>query len=440
MEDSNNKNTLKRRKRKKNLGIKIVLALIAVIIIIVGIGWFYGNNLLSKMKRSEINENDLGIKEEVNEKIQTSEIKDIVNIAILGVDEAEDDVGRSDATMIATFDPVHKKLKITSIMRDTYIDIPDNGKDKLNHAYAYGGPQLTIKTLNQNFGLNIKDYVKINFEELEGLVDAIGGIDMEMAYMEMYEVNNYIIRYSQARNIPEEKLVKDEKTGKYHLNGFQTLGYCRIRSTEGGDFDRTERHRKIMTAMFDKISNSGTAQLASMATKLLPYVETSLSNKEIINLAANVLNLGTKNIEQERFPRDDYSQNSMINGIFYLCYDESYTEEQVHEYIFSDRKMWLEPNQKIYNHDAEHFHGSGTSNSDNINTQPVTPNNNVETELSNPNTNNNNTESNTNNNVNNPNDINNSTDKPEENNNNNSQWDGGSTEPPKDGTGENLKP
>jgi len=119
--------------------------------------------------------------------------------------------------MIATFDPIHKKLKITSIMRDTYADIPGYGKDKLNHAYAYGGPQLSIKTLNQDFGLNIKDYVKINFEELEGLIDAIGGIDMKMEYMEMYEVNNYIERYSEARNITEEKLVKDEKTGKYHL-------------------------------------------------------------------------------------------------------------------------------------------------------------------------------------------------------------------------------
>ncbi|HBA05403.1 MAG TPA: LytR family transcriptional regulator, partial [Clostridium sp.] len=342
MEDLNNKNLNKRKKSRKKT---IIISCVAVLIVILGIGLFYGNNLLSKMKRSDIDENDLGIKDEVKEKLQTSEIKDIVNIAILGVDETKTDVGRSDALMIATFDPVHKKLKITSIMRDTYAEIPDYGKDKINHAHAYGGPQLSIKTLNQNFGLNIEDYVKINFKELKKLVDAIGGIDMKLSDEEIVEVDKYIVRVSSKSNTPAKTLVKDE-SGKVHMDGFQTLGYCRIRSTANGDFDRTERHRKIMTEMFNKISKAGTAELASMATKLLPYVETSLSNKEIINLAANVLNLGTKNIEQERFPRDEYTHNSKINDVFYLCYDEDYTEEQIHEYIFNDRKIWLEPNPK----------------------------------------------------------------------------------------------
>ncbi|WP_346917146.1 LCP family protein [Clostridium sp.] len=424
MEDLNGKKSNKRKKSRKK---KIIISCVAILIVILSVGLFYGNNLLSKMKRSKIDESDLGIKKDVAEKIQTSEIKDIVNIAILGVDEAENDVGRSDALMIATFDPVHKKLKITSIMRDTYVDIPENGKDKINHAFAYGGHQLSIKTLNQNFGLNIKDYVKINFKELEGLVDAIGGIDMELSDKEIIEVNDYIVRVSKALNLPTNRLVKSE-SGKVHLDGFQTLGYCRIRSTDNGDFDRTERHRKIMTEMFNKISNAGTAELASMATKLLPYVETSLSNKEIINLAANVLNLGTKNIEQERFPRDDYAKNSNINGLFYLCYDEAYTEEQIHEYIFNDRKMWLEPNQKVYNHDAEHSHGNVVSDYQDTNTKTTTPSTNVETEVSTPNNNNNTIESNTN-------DVDSSSDKSkQENPNNNDGKTEGKDIPPTEGT------
>jgi len=424
LEDLNGKKSNKRKKSRKK---KIIISCVAILIVILSVGLFYGNNLLSKMKRSKIDESDLGIKKDVAEKIQTSEIKDIVNIAILGVDEAENDVGRSDALMIATFDPVHKKLKITSIMRDTYVDIPENGKDKINHAFAYGGHQLSIKTLNQNFGLNIKDYVKINFKELEGLVDAIGGIDMELSDKEIIEVNDYIVRVSKALNLPTNRLVKSE-SGKVHLDGFQTLGYCRIRSTDNGDFDRTERHRKIMTEMFNKISNAGTAELASMATKLLPYVETSLSNKEIINLAANVLNLGTKNIEQERFPRDDYAKNSNINGLFYLCYDEAYTEEQIHEYIFNDRKMWLEPNQKVYNHDAEHSHGNVVSDYQDTNTKTTTPSTNVETEVSTPNNNNNTIESNTN-------DVDSSSDKSkQENPNNNDGKTEGKDIPPTEGT------
>ncbi len=437
MEDLKNKEKMRKKRRKKHLPIKIFIALVIALVLLLVTGWLYGNNLLSKIKRTEINENDLGIKDEVNEKIQTNNIKDIVNIAILGVDESENDAGRSDATMRATFDPIHKKLKITSIMRDTYADIPGYGKDKLNHAYAYGGPQLSIKTLNQDFGLNIKDYVKINFEELEGLIDAIGGIDMKMEYMEKYEVNNYIERYSEARNITEEKLVMDEKTGKYHLTGFQTLGYCRIRSIGNGDFDRTERHRKIMTEMFNKISKAGTAELASMATKLLPYVETSLSNKEIINLATNVLNLGTKNIEQERFPRDEYTHNSKINDIFYLCYDEDYTEEQIHEYIFNDRKMWLEPNPKVYNHDAEHSHGNEISDYQNTNTETIAPNTNVETEAPTPSNNGNTIENNTN-------DTGNSSNGDGSNNVDNTEGERTSTdtpvEPPTEGTDQTTNP
>ncbi|MGN9162518.1 LCP family glycopolymer transferase [Clostridium sulfidigenes] len=433
MEDLNKKN-LNRRKKSRNK--KIIISCIAILIVILSVGLFYGNNLLSKMKRSNIDENDLGIKEEVKEKLQTSEIKDIVNIAILGVDETKTDVGRSDALMIATFDPVHKKLKITSIMRDTYADIPDYGKDKINHAHAYGGPQLSIKTLNQNFGLNIEDYVKINFKELKKLVDAIGGIDMELSDEEIVEVDKYIVRVSSKSNTPAKALVKNE-SGKVHMDGFQTLGYCRIRSTANGDFDRTERHRKIMTEMFNKISKAGTAELASMATKLLPYVETSLSNKEIINLAANVLNLGTKNIEQERFPRDEYTQNSKIDGVFYLCYDEDYTEEQIHEYIFNDRKMWLEPNQKVYNHNAEHSHGNEILDYQNTNTETIAPNTNVETEVSTPSNNGNTIENNTN-------DTGNSSNGDGSNNVDNTEGEGTSTdtpvEPPTEGTDQTTNP
>lgn len=435
MEDLNNKN-LNRRKKSRNK--KIIISCIAIFIVILSVGLFYGNNLLSKMKRSDIDENDLGIKDEVKEKLQTSEIKDIVNIAILGVDETKTDVGRSDALMIATFDPVHKKLKITSIMRDTYADIPDYGKDKINHAHAYGGPQLSIKTLNQNFGLNIEDYVKINFKELKKLVDAIGGIDMKLSDEEIVEVDKYIVRVSSKSNTPAKTLVKNE-SGKVHMDGFQTLGYCRIRSTANGDFDRTERHRKIMTEMFNKISKAGTAELASMATKLLPYVETSLSNKEIINLAANVLNLGTKNIEQERFPRDEYTHNSKINDVFYLCYDEDYTEEQIHEYIFNDRKIWLEPNPKVYNHDVEHSHGNEISDYQNTNTETISPNTNVKPEISTPS--NNDT-------TNKPDPVDDTTDKSDENKDDNSQGNDTPvetpvetpTEPPKDGSTENPTP
>jgi len=125
-----------------------------------------------------------------------------------------------------------------------------------------------------------------------------------------------------------------------HLDGFQALGYTRIRNTAGGDFERTERQRKIMSKMFDKVSSSGVGKLATMMNKMLPYVETSLSNKEILTLGTQLITNGSTSVEQERFPRDEYSENALINDIFYLTFDEDIAREEIYEYLFKDVKLW----------------------------------------------------------------------------------------------------
>lgn len=331
----------------KNSILKLFFYVIVIITTIVSIGIIISNNILSQVSRRVIDKSDLGIRSDVSSLIDVDKISNIVNIAILGVDETNEDYGRSDAIMIGTLDPIHNKLKVTSIMRDTYVEIPGYGFDKVNHSYAYGGPELTIKTLNQNFGLNITDYVKVNFNELVNLIDALGGIDLSLSQEELDGLNNHLkSAYNQIGSIPHK--IQPLKNGKYHLDGFQALGYCRIRNTSNNDFDRTSRHRKILSEMFNKISDSDIKELASISTKLLPYVETSLSNKQILTLGANILSMKTKKIEQERFPRDEYCNDAKINGIYYLWYDSEYTEEQILEYIFNDNKIFLNPNQPIY--------------------------------------------------------------------------------------------
>jgi len=326
---------------------KIFLSLIVILATVICIAVLTGNNLLSQISRGYLDKSNLGIREDVTNRLDVDEISDIVNIAVFGVDETDEDVGRSDAIMIGTLDPVHKKLKITSIMRDTYVNIPGYGYDKINHSYAYGGAELTIRTLNQNFGLNITDYIKVNFQELVNIVDALGGIDIDLSQDELDGLTSHLkSAYNQIGSEPKSISINED--GTYHLDGFQSLGYCRIRNTSNNDFDRTSRHRKILSEMFNKISEAGTKELATMATKLLPYVETSLSNKQILTLAANVLALGTSTVEQERFPRDEYCNDAKIDEVYYLWYDSEYTEEQMFEYIFNDNKIFLNANQPIY--------------------------------------------------------------------------------------------
>lgn len=343
---------------------KVILSCFIIIITIICISFLTGNSFLSKISRGVLDRTNLGVRDDVSKRLEVDEIADIVNIAILGVDESSEDPGRSDAIMIGTLDPVHNKLKITSIMRDTYVNIPGYGNDKINHAYAYGGAELTIKTLNQNFGLNITDYVKVNFDELVEIVDALNGIDINLSQEELDGLTEHLkSAYSLIGSDPRP--VKLNSTGTYHLDGFQALGYCRIRNTSHNDFDRTSRHRKILNEMFNKISSAGPKELVSMSKNLLPYVETSLSNKQILTLAANVLSMSTATIEQERFPRDEYCNDAEINGTYYLWYDADYTEEQMFEYIFNDNKIFLNANQPVYTPQYEYSEDSSNTKTSN---------------------------------------------------------------------------
>lgn len=327
------------KKKKRNKRIFNIVLLVLVALVSFGAIKFFTS--LSQIKRNEINDENLGISDKFNkDSVNYSDIfDDIENIALYGVDEEVDGVQRSDAIMIGTLDNKHNKLKLTSLMRDTYVNIPGYGYDKLNHAYAYGGAELSISTINKNFDLNITDYVAVDFSELESIIDAIGGVTLDLDDDNISSLNAYLEYVYKFYGEPFKE-VKRSNDGLVHLNGFEALGYSRNRSTPNGDFDRTERQRNLIQAMLKKISSFGVGKLATVMTKLLPYVETSLSNTEILTLGTQVLSIGNFNIEQQRFPRDEYSENSLINDIFYFTFDEEATREQIYEYIFNDKKLW----------------------------------------------------------------------------------------------------
>ena len=123
------------------------------------------------MDKVEVDKSDLQISQEITNSYNKSD--KIKNIALFGVDAPDDENGRSDSIMIVTIDPAHEKLKLTSIMRDSYVNIPGYGLDKISHAYAFGGPQLAIKTLNENFGLNITNFMTVNFSSLPIIIDTL---------------------------------------------------------------------------------------------------------------------------------------------------------------------------------------------------------------------------------------------------------------------------
>lgn len=298
----------------------LTITLMLLLGVVGGVYW-YGNHLFNKIEKVEIDTGDVGIKEEVQEKL--SEYKsDIKNIALFGIDATEGNDGRSDSIIIATIDATHNKLKLTSIMRDSFVTISSRGQDKINHAYAFGGPQLAIKTLNENFDLNIEDFVAVNFTTMPKIIDKLGGVTINITDEEVSRVPGI---YS---------------AGTYNLTGQQALAYSRIRYASGGDYVRTDRQRTVLSKVFEKLIATNVTQYPSILSEILPMVKTSLEYSEILDLGNKVLKMGVTNLEQERFPKDGYSQGQTIDGVYYLTFDKEQTVKQLHDYLFEDVKNW----------------------------------------------------------------------------------------------------
>lgn len=280
-------------------------------------GGAYFLSTINKLDRTDISTDneDLGIDKEVAKKLEEKNNK-VKNIALFGIDAEEGITGRSDAIMVLTIDDKHNKLKLTSIMRDSYVDI-EGKKDKLNHAYAFGGPELAIKTINQNFNLNIKDFATVNFSTLPKIIDAVGGIELNI---KDYEVSRAGV----------------SSAGVQTLNGDQALKYSRIRYAGNGDFERTQRQREVLMSLFNKVRNRSISSNISLSNEILPLIKTSLTNSEIIKMGTSIMKNGSMTPEMARFPRDGYAKGQTINKVYYLVYDEDETIKQMHDYIFED--------------------------------------------------------------------------------------------------------
>jgi LCP family protein required for cell wall assembly len=330
-----NKHKSNKKRRKKYVVLSVVFIFLAVISAFLGSFYFE----LSKMKTTKLTQNseELGINKEAEQRIdQEDPNNEVINIALFGVDRrSQNEASRSDALMIATIDKKHKKIKISSIMRDSYVNVPGRGKTKITHAYAYGGPQLAIRTLNENFQLNIKDYITVDFFSLEKIINALGGVQINVTKEELPLINGYMAETSAIENV---KPVNLTKPGLQKLNGMQAVAYTRIRYTAGGDYERTERQRTVLTALFDKVQEGGVAKYPSVVSNILPFTETSISKLDLISMGTSVLTSGTKTLEQSRFPLDNQGKGQTISGVWYLVFDIKTTTDQLHKFIYNDIK------------------------------------------------------------------------------------------------------
>ena len=261
--------------------------------------------------------------------------ENITNIALFGLDTREGDTqSHSDCTMIVSVDNTRGKIKLISLMRDSLVAIDGYGMDKLNAAYWAGGPSLAIRTLNENFGTDITEYVAVNFEQLVEIIDALGGVEINVETQEeLTELNRVIRDYGIEQGQTFQSV---ESTGLQTLDGVQALCYGRIRKgNTGDDWARVERQGVVMQAMFTKVQSLSASQLIGLMQKLMPYVTTSLSATEIAPLIVGALQHGVPELEHARVPLDGEWYYSGPSNT-YIEYDVDVAAEHIRAYIYDD--------------------------------------------------------------------------------------------------------
>jgi polyisoprenyl-teichoic acid--peptidoglycan teichoic acid transferase len=233
----------------------------------------------------------------------------VINILLIGEEAMDDARGRSDAMIVATINQDQKSLKLTSFMRDTYVQIPGYINNKLNAAFNKGGGPLLCKTIENNFNLKIDGYVRVDFDDFKNIIDKLDGVEITLTKNEASYLNrtNYISNKAD-RNVVE---------GTQVLNGTQALGYSRIRYVKGitdeqDDQGRTSRQRIVLNAIFEKYKTKNIVELVDIANDILPLVTTNMKKKDIISYLATVVTLKVNKLETLRIPVDNGYKNEKL--------------------------------------------------------------------------------------------------------------------------------
>ncbi len=280
--------------------------------------------------RTDIDENNLGISNEIESKYGDT---DIFNIAIFGVDSRNEDAfsGRSDSIIIVSVDKANNVVKLTSILRDSYVSIEGYKDQKITHAYAFGGAELAIKTINQNFNMNITDYATINFFKLADAIDVLGGIDIEITESEMEQINSEATSGDYANYRTVELLTE---YGSVHLNGDQAAIYARLRHYDSDEV-RSQRQKNVINALIVQAKQVSPTKYSEVVKTLMSLCETSLSFSEVMSFAPMI----TKEITVEAItvPGDpENATGGIYDGAWVWRYDLSAASERIHLFIYGE--------------------------------------------------------------------------------------------------------
>lgn len=328
---------MSRKKKNWSTTKKIVLSLVMVLVILIGtvLGFYkHIKNKIYVKKEPSISNNDSEFKE----------VEGITNVLLIGVDARDlDEPCRSDSMIIATLDNNNKKVKLTSLFRDTLVDIPGHGEAKLNAAYMLGGPELLMKTVKETYNVSIDKYIIINFWGFETIVDYIGGIEVDVKDYQLEELNKYIGESTGGNDCPVEK------AGIQTLNGKQALSYARIRYNVGDEYERTDRQREVIFKVIEKLQNTKPSKYLGIMNTMLEYIKTNIDPLEALNMAYTIYKLPSLDVEQLQIPLVALSETrnyKELGSVFLM--DRLQNASILYNFIYENKY----PNEEEFNYDS----------------------------------------------------------------------------------------
>ncbi len=328
--------TKKRNRRKKRAVIVILEVLMLTLLSCVA----YVMAKYDRFQTVAIDEDDIDINDGIKQEGYTT-------IALFGGDSRDgqlEEGTHADTMIIVSIDNESKEIRMASVYRDTFLQQADGTYLKANNAYFCGGPKEAINMLNKNLDLDIEDYVTVDFKALVDTIDLLGGLEIEIKEEEVQYVNEYLQETADVAGTPANFI---SQAGEQRLDGAQAVTYARIRSTEGGDYTRTERQRLVIQKMFEKGIKTDLATVNSIIDTVFPQVSTSFTLTELISLAsgATKYNLG----ENTGFPIEKTDETRADVGSIVIPIDLVYNVQELHRFLYpkEDDYMMSDTVQKI---------------------------------------------------------------------------------------------
>lgn len=323
----------------RKIWFRLVCAILVVAVVLIGGLALFFNKVVSSVNFVEVDE---VYKENYSNPDGEALVShsDVLNIMLFGVDGDTDDYGRSDTMILLSIDKRHKKLKMTSFQRDTFVFVPDCEGEyhtKLTNAYSYGGVGLAMRTIEANYGIRIDGYVAVNFESFKAVVDVLGGIELELTDREILYINCQIAQNNQTEYLEAEQ-------GKVLLNGQQALWHARNRGGdiingveffEGTDWDRTERQRNLLRAVVADMRTASVIELMKIADSTASYITTNLTKKELSSLLLEAPTYLGYTVEQCSMPEDGtWSYEENFAGQVIYVYNWQTTRSALKRFIY----------------------------------------------------------------------------------------------------------